>query len=474
MHCKYLVIIALGLFIHLIGIGFGQIHSPCPNVFRYVRNETTGDIEGRIEIHNVPKGVSLHVMMRLSVAIGLPTNYVGKLELAERRELAVKAVQQGRPLNYRLHFPLQHPLPLLTRILFNNQEYCSGRRAIGPIVTSITLEHILYPPGIVPDQPQNPPPQIEVQILNTMPVTSSTFAPSFSESAVNMTEASLKPIASDILPRDSVDDNICGRSSKSDINLLISKGEKTEPGDWPWLVAIFVSRIKLEFQCAGNLISNKHVLTAAHCLKSGNGQELPASTLLAVVGRYRLRNWAEKTSVTYEVSEFALHSEYGRRGALFDSDLAVITLMETVTFGNLILPICLWAGPTQIESVVGKTGFVVGWGRDELGNPVTAEPRMARVPIVSQEDCLRSNSDFAQITSNRTFCGGSQDGSGPCNGDSGGGLVLYDSHKQRYHLRGVVSLSLLDRDTGACDLSQYVVYTDVAKYLNWIQQQLAT
>lgn len=136
-----------------------------------------------------------------------------------------------------------------------------------------------------------------------------------------------------------------------------------------------------------NLLSIKVFLTfcvAAHCMRSKEGRKLPASTLLAVLGRYKLRNWAERGSVTYEVSEYRLHPEYVQHGATYEYDLTVMTLVETVTFGSLILPICLWSGPSEIERIVGKTGFVVGWGRDELGNPVTVEPRMASVPIVSQ------------------------------------------------------------------------------------------
>lgn len=56
--------------------------------------------------------------------------------------------------------------------------------------------------------------------------------------------------------------NDCGRTSyMNKINPLISRGEETSPGEWPWLVAIFYARIKFDFQCAGSLITNKHVIT---------------------------------------------------------------------------------------------------------------------------------------------------------------------------------------------------------------------
>ncbi|XP_012252479.2 serine protease gd-like isoform X1 [Athalia rosae] len=539
----HLVVVGLCLLIELIGIGLGQLQSPCPQIFRYVRDDRTGEIQALLEIHGVQQGVALHVMLELSIAAALPTQYVGKIELESPKDQSVEAIRQGRPLVYRVYFPIQKPVPLVMTVIFNNREYCSGSRAIGSIVTSVTLKHSLFPPGVTLDSsnsggsvqtspyypgpvtnqrypgsdtdsyskpsaasyPSYPEPShTSWNVPQTTPSYTSypkpTSSADYPKPAVHPTYSkptqrpvnrpiSTPPSQTDIGPaiggppsqanpfitpsQDSGVFNDCGRPKKYEVNLLVSRGDKTEPGDWPWLVALFVSRIRLEFQCAGNLITDKHVLTAAHCLKS-DGKELPASTLLAVVGRYRLRNWAERGSVTYEVSQFILHSEYGQRGKGFDCDIGVVTLMESVTFGKLIKPICLWSGSTEIETVVGKVGFVVGWGRDELGNPVTVEPRMAKVPIVSQEECLRSNADFVEITSNRTFCGGSRDGSGPCNGDSGGGLVMWDATSRRYHLRGLVSLSLLDRETGACDLSQFVVYTDTARYLDWIYQQISS
>lgn len=76
-----------------------------------------------------------------------------------------------------------------------------------------------------------------------------------------------------------------------------------------------------------------------------------------------------------------------------------------------------------------------------------------------------------EITSNRTFCAGSRDGSGPCYGDSGSGFLIQDQKTKRYHLRGIVSLTLFDDKVRTCDLKQYVVYVDVAKHQDWIRKQ---
>jgi len=61
-----------------------------------------------------------------------------------------------------------------------------------------------------------------------------------------------------------INNNECGINSHTEshtLNLLISNGQKTFPGQWPWLVALFVVRNIFEFQCAGSILTNKHVLT---------------------------------------------------------------------------------------------------------------------------------------------------------------------------------------------------------------------
>jgi len=62
-----------------------------------------------------------------------------------------------------------------------------------------------------------------------------------------------------------INNNECGinihTESHNTLNLLISNGQKTFPGQWPWLVALFVKKNKYEFQCAGTILTNRHVLT---------------------------------------------------------------------------------------------------------------------------------------------------------------------------------------------------------------------
>ncbi|XP_043251936.1 serine protease gd-like isoform X1 [Colletes gigas] len=475
------VIVKVALLVHFLQlIVEAADRTVCvPNYFRYMKDDETDIFNGRIEIPSPPKGVALHLSIKLSIAVVLPTKYVGRLELAQSKEQSVKAIQQGRSLKYNIHFPLRRPIPTVTALWFNNELLCSGPRASGQIVTFIMLNHTLYPPGVLvvlsneenaistyskldnafrqPVEPVSTPPPI-VQPPPTQPTT-------------------IQPVTSN--PKLNSINEGCGRPfANSRINHMVVSGGRTSPGQWPWLVAIFIVRHNFDFQCAGSLVTNTHIITAAHCFQLGN-TSVHVGALSISLGRYELRKWNEEGSVNRHVAEYRLHPDYRPRvnaqsRTNSDSDLAVLILRERVEYSATIKPICLWTASTDLDVVVGRSGVVVGWGRDEFGNSYVQEPRMNVSPIVSQEVCLWSNAEFASITSNRTFCAGLRNGSGPCNGDSGSGFVMYDSITDRYYLRGVVSLSLLNRANMSCDLSQYVVYTDVAQYMDWIEAQLST
>ena len=93
-------------------------------------------------------------------------------------------------------------------------------------------------------------------------------------------------------------------------------------------------------------------------------------------------------------------------------------------------------------------------------------PKTIEVPIVSEGTCLRSHSVILAISSDRTFCAGGKNGEGPCSGDSGGGLIL--KRGDRWYLRGLVSTAPR-YGASPCDPNSFAVFTDVAKFGNWVR-----
>lgn len=123
-----------------------------------------------------------------------------------------------------------------------------------------------------------------------------------------------------------------------------------------------------------------------------------------------------------------------------------------------------------MEKIEGEIGVVAGWGKDENGNGFSLKPKKVNAKIVSNEACLRSNSHIEERTSNRTICAGDRDGKGPCSGDSGNGLVLFRNN--RWVIRGLVSGAFFDVEKNSCNLKEYVIYCDVAKFLDWILTEI--
>lgn len=132
---------------------------------------------------------------------------------------------------------------------------------MGRVVTSIVLEHTLYPPNVVP-LAQNSHPVSTTHSTN-QPTTQrpkkkpTTTRPSTS---IGLSEGISNNVFLNIAQQNA--NNVCGISThNNNINLLISKGMETSPGQWPWLVAIFLVKLEFKFQCGGSLITNKHIIT---------------------------------------------------------------------------------------------------------------------------------------------------------------------------------------------------------------------
>lgn len=340
-------------------------------------------------------------------------------------------------------------------------------------ITKIGLEHTLYTtatgsqlpafyPGLLPTTTL-PPPAPPVYIPPAPPV----YVPPPTDPVLPAIPVpDLQPDFKTLTPTQPH----CGQLDNAyTVTPLIFGGDQIERGQWPWLTALYTYMDNaLSFRCGGSLISTKLVLTAAHCVRGRDMQTIRIDDFQVYLGQHNLKRLHDPGSVPSSLSAIHVHPDFLKdpKGS-YDADIAILVMEQTITYSRFIQPVCLWGGDVDESKVFGKTGVVVGWGKDESNKLFTKTPKRAYVPIVSHIDCIRSAETFFRITSPRTLCGGGKNDVGPCNGDSGGGLIMYED--SRWQLRGIISLALADPNTGACNLKQYVVFTDVAKFLDWIQ-----
>lgn len=191
---------------------------------------------------------------------------------------------------------------------------------------------------------------------------------------------------------------------------------------------------------------------------------MKARNVLAIFGAHDLSDPYEPSRYSLSPKRIHIHNEWNHRTREYDADLSLLEFeVGSILFNFFVQPICIWE--SESEPAITE-GTVTGWGKSE--DPANIHeniPKLIKVQIQHNDKCLPRNGDLADISSERTFCG-LGNGSGVCEGDSGGGLFIETNGVN--FLKGIVSSSLLKNDT--CDVASNAIYTDVPKFMDWIKK----
>ncbi|XP_036971484.1 complement factor D-like [Acanthopagrus latus] len=196
--------------------------------------------------------------------------------------------------------------------------------------------------------------------------------------------------------------------------------------------------------CGGSLIRGNFVLTAAHC----DGDDDDDVPVRVVLGTHDL----SKTGTVRTIEQRCKHPDY--QPDTLENDIMLLKLSQSVPVGETIQHIRL--PPPNMNLRPKQLCSVAGWGVTEAGRLVD-ELRVALVPVINQKVCRRQ---WDEIPDHVICAGGYRTHNGFCNGDSGGPLVCNGTAV------GVVSFG----DLLCWDRQLPNVYTDVSKFLPWIDQ----
>lgn len=190
----------------------------------------------------------------------------------------------------------------------------------------------------------------------------------------------------------------CGNPTfKPIVASRIVNGQIAVANSFPWMVSLrqrFFSIFVSNHLCGGSLISNRHILTAAHCVTG-----LRPDQILAFAG---IRNLTQVSSSTpLLVESITLHPSFNMSLANRGHDIAIIKLSRNITFSSTVQPICLPTSSSQ--SVLNRKLVLTGWGSTngkagvaDLSNVL----RQATLTVSQSKLC----SSFFPYDSSRILC----------------------------------------------------------------------
>ncbi|KAJ6633373.1 Proclotting enzyme [Pseudolycoriella hygida] len=239
----------------------------------------------------------------------------------------------------------------------------------------------------------------------------------------------------------------CGLATKT--YPKITGGRPADPSEWPWMAALLRPNRAKSF-CGGALITDRHVLTAAHCTYKYNANEINVR-----LGEYDFRVFNETRFRDFRVADIRQHIDFD--GTTYDNDISILKLERATLFNTYIWPVCM---PPSGETWEAYQGIVTGWGTQFFGGPSSDVLMEVVVPIWTQKRC---KSAFTQRISDTVICAGATEGGrDSCQGDSGGPLLIQLPNK-RWVIVGVVSWGM------RCGEANHPgIYTRVSSFSDWI------
>uniref|UniRef100_A0A8C8X4M6 Transmembrane serine protease 11B n=1 Tax=Panthera leo TaxID=9689 RepID=A0A8C8X4M6_PANLE len=228
----------------------------------------------------------------------------------------------------------------------------------------------------------------------------------------------------------------------------IKGGSNAQKGEWPWQATL---KKNGRHYCGASLISERHLVTAAHCFqKTNNPKNYTVSFGTRVNPPY----------MQHHIQQIIVHEDY-IPGEHHD-DIAIIQLTKKVLFKNDVHRVCL-PEATQVFPP-GEGVVVTGWGALSYNGKYPEVLQKASVKIIDTNTCNAQEGYYGMVL-DTMLCAGYLEGNiDACQGDSGGPLV-HPNSRNIWYLVGIVSWG---EECGK--INKPGVYMRVTAYRNWIHR----
>ncbi|VDN96612.1 unnamed protein product [Rodentolepis nana] len=274
----------------------------------------------------------------------------------------------------------------------------------------------------------------------------------------------------------------CGLQQLHKYDNTITKiygGRESVPHSWPWMAGLFLVNNKLhtilrrqlrpQMVCGSTLISEKHAITAAHCLRNSLKnihivekqwyfiKKTQSLLFFLRFGDHQCDDQYFEPQVDIPVLRFMIYKS-GVDG--LDGDVAILELEQPVEFTPEIHPVCL--PPPNLNLEEGTKCVAAGWGLISKTPPIMA-PNLQEVEIViaSPAKCLGESPAFRLDMQVCAF----NSKTSVLNGDSGSGLYCkIHPDDQQWYLYGTTSYTLWPNGLSG--------FSRVPYYVKWIHENI--
>ncbi|GJQ86333.1 hypothetical protein Trydic_g15243 [Trypoxylus dichotomus] len=253
----------------------------------------------------------------------------------------------------------------------------------------------------------------------------------------------------------------CEKYSKlSRESLSVIGGRNSSLRDFPYIASLHIKGDEPEQtvwgDCAGSLISETFVVTAAHCVVRVDNKDVDMVRL----GKVDLLGDADGTlPQNIRIQEVIVHPGYKHTEKL--NDIALLRLAKPAEFTENVKPVCLNTNP-DIQGPL----TVAGWGFVNVTTEETS--RFLQKAFVSPYALNKCNETYLNSPRPKTIlpthlCALSLDKTrqDTCQGDSGGPLQITNGTTQL--LVGITSYGR------SCAGRTPSVYTRISNFIDWIE-----
>uniref|UniRef100_A0A1L8DQM8 Putative trypsin-like serine protease n=1 Tax=Nyssomyia neivai TaxID=330878 RepID=A0A1L8DQM8_9DIPT len=236
-------------------------------------------------------------------------------------------------------------------------------------------------------------------------------------------------------------------------------GLPTKPHEFPYMISLqWLDNPDQKHFCGGAILNENWIITAGHCVKAFSKVEGMTDI---VAGAYLISH-SNHNEQRRKPKQIIVHESYTIEQSPAPHDIALIEVDVPFELNKNVGSIQLPADEPRYPT--GNL-TLTGWGATSTGDDPKYSDKLlkADLEVVTLEMCYKMYSTWNSPLDDTNLCAGDRNRA-PCNCDSGGPLVEFDTKGQAV-LLGTVSWSYQPCATPG----KTAVFVNITHYVKWIQ-----